>query len=92
MPRTQRAPRDLITIAIAAETCNVSGRTIRRRIADGSLTGYRVGSRLIRVERAEVEKLLRPVPVTGHYGGNGSAQARRLLRQALALAETADGT
>jgi hypothetical protein len=45
-------------------------RTIRRRIADGSLTGYRIGGgRSIRVESAEVdESLLKPIPA-----GNAAA-------------------
>lgn len=79
-----RAPRKLISIDAAAEICGVHRVTIRRRIADGSLTGYRVGPRYIRVDQAEVEKFLKPVPVTGTYGGNISARARRILSDALA--------
>ena len=89
-PVMPRAPRNLITIADAAETCNVSSRTIRRRVADGSIRGFRIGPRLLRVDRAEVEKLLKPVPVTGHYGGNVTARARKVLAEALALAEQAE--
>jgi excisionase family DNA binding protein len=52
------------SIESAAQRLNVNPRTIRRRIADGSLTGYRVGGgRSIRVESAEVdESLLKPIP------------------------------
>jgi len=49
-------------LAAAARRLDVSTRTIRRRIADGSLTGYRFGSRLIRVDVAEVDALLSPIP------------------------------
>lgn len=50
----------------AADRVGVSTKTIRRRIADGSLHGYRVGNgRQIRVRVDEVdEKLLRPIPAT----------------------------
>jgi len=40
----------------------VHERTIRYRIADGSLTGYRVGPRLIRVDLNEVEALFTIIP------------------------------
>ena len=88
MPRTSRK---LITIDDAAEMLGVNRVTVRRRIADGTLTGYRVGPRYIRVDQAEVErKLLRPVPVTGTYGGNISARARRILSDALAQLDQAE--
>ena len=53
--------RDLVPITDAAELYGVSTKTIRRRIADGSLTAYRFGPRLIRVDLAEVDHLLRPI-------------------------------
>jgi len=51
-------------LAAAALRLNCSTRTLRRRISDGSLTGYRFGPRLIRVSVAEVDALLCPVPTT----------------------------
>ena len=57
-----------LTIAEAAERIRVNPKTIRRRIADGSLTGYRVGPRLIRLDPAEVDALLRPIPTAGRCG------------------------
>jgi excisionase family DNA binding protein len=51
-----------LTIADAAVRLRVSTKTIRRRIADGSLTGYRVGPHLIRLDPAEVDALMRPIP------------------------------
>lgn len=61
-PVTKRGPRRLAPITSAAEYAAVSPKTIRRRIADGSLTGYRLGRRLIRVDLNELDELLRPVP------------------------------
>lgn len=54
-----------ITLAQAAERLDVSTKTIRRRIADGSLTGYRVGPQVIRLDPDEVDRLARPIPTAG---------------------------
>lgn len=62
-----------ISIAQAAERAGVSRDTIRRRIADGSLPAYRMGPRLIRLDPADVDALLRPVPAAG--GGRLGATA-----------------
>lgn len=54
-----------ISLQEAAAILDVSVVTVRRRIADGTLPAHRIkGSRLIRVDRADVEALLRPVPTT----------------------------
>lgn len=56
--------RRYITIAETAEYLQVSDRTVRRLIADGELTGYRMGHsrRTIRVDLNEVdEQLMRPL-------------------------------
>ncbi len=42
-----------IPLSLAAEQFHVSVKTLRRRIADGTITGYRLG-RLIRVDAEEV--------------------------------------
>ena len=56
----------LVTLAAAAEIAAVNPKTIRRRIADGTLAGYRIGPRLLRVDLNEVEaKLLRRIPSGG---------------------------
>jgi len=55
-------PNAMLTIAEAADRLHVHSRTIRRRIADGSLSAYRVGPQLIRLDPAEVDALLRPIP------------------------------
>ena len=57
-----KPPTTTEPLATAARRLHCSTRTIRRRISDGSLTGYRFGPRLIRVSVAEVDALLSPVP------------------------------
>lgn len=52
--------RRYVTIAIAAEYLDVTTRTIRQMIADGRLTGYRSGSRLVRLDLNEIDAAMRP--------------------------------
>lgn len=59
-PRRAAVRRDLATMAEAAEYARLSVRTIRRYVADGRLTGYKVGPRLIRVDLDEVDSIMRP--------------------------------
>lgn len=59
-----RPPARIASIETAATVAGCSPRTIRRYIADGRLTGFRLGPRMIRVDLAEVEELLRPIPTT----------------------------
>jgi excisionase family DNA binding protein len=54
-------PRELITVSEFAEACGVSPKTIRRRIADGSVPAYRVGSTTLRLDRRDVDLLARRV-------------------------------
>jgi excisionase family DNA binding protein len=63
-----RATRRLVAIGDAAEYAAVSTKTIRRRISDGSLTGYRMGPRVIRVDLNELDALLRPIPSANPSG------------------------
>lgn len=51
------ADQQLVSLAEAAEQFGVSVKTIRRRIADGTVHGYRVG-RLIRVDLNELQQQL----------------------------------
>ncbi|HEY5454135.1 MAG TPA: excisionase family DNA-binding protein [Acidothermaceae bacterium] len=55
------APR-YVTLERAADYIDATPRTIRRAIAEGRLTGYRFGKRMLRVDLNEVEAALRPVP------------------------------
>ncbi|MFI9487399.1 helix-turn-helix domain-containing protein [Promicromonospora sp. NPDC052451] len=65
MPHTSPAPprpTRLVPLADAAEYLHVSVKTLRRRIADGTIAGYRVG-RLIRVDLDELpQKLVVTIP------------------------------
>lgn len=54
------ARRRFIKIAEAAEYLGVTDRTIRQMIADGRLTGYRSGARLVRVDLNELDAAMRP--------------------------------
>lgn len=55
--------RTLAPLGEAAAIWRVHPRTLRRRIADGTVAGYRVpGSRAIRVDLNELEDLLDPIP------------------------------
>lgn len=57
--------RQLVSIKEAAEHLGVCTTTLRRRIADGTITAYRLGPRLTRLDLAEAEReLLRPIPTT----------------------------
>lgn len=62
-----------ISTTEAAELIGVSPRTIRHYIAQGTLTGYRIGPRILRVSRAEVEALLEPIPTAAGVGGGAVA-------------------
>ncbi len=58
-------PRRLQSITASAEYVGCNPRTIRRYIAAGRITGYRMGPRLIRVDLTELDALLRPIPTAG---------------------------
>lgn len=59
-PRPRRAK--LTTAAEYAGTCT---KTLRRRIADGSLPGYRLGARTIMVDLDDVDALFKRIPTVG---------------------------
>lgn len=52
------------TIAQAAEYLGCSQRTIRRRIADGTIKAHKIGKNgaLIRIKADQLERVLTPVP------------------------------
>ena len=52
--------RRYVSIAEAAEYLGVTTRTIRQMIADGRLTGYRSGTRLVRLDINEVDAAMTP--------------------------------
>jgi excisionase family DNA binding protein len=53
----------MVSIAAAADHYGVSRQTVRRWIASGKITAYRVEPRLIRVDLEEIEaKIIHTVP------------------------------
>ena len=65
---TSPAQRRYASIAEAAEYVGLHDRTIRRWILDGRLTGYRLGTKLLRVDLNEVDRLFKPVTAAGDAG------------------------
>ncbi len=64
---TPPTPRRLVRLKEGASYAGCGVRTLRRRIADGSLGGYRSGPMLILVDLNEIDELyLRRIP-TGYY-------------------------
>jgi excisionase family DNA binding protein len=55
-PRRQSRPQ-LISMTEAAGRLDISTRTLRRYIAAGRLTAYRIGPRLIKIDAAELDQL-----------------------------------
>lgn len=56
-------PRRWFSQQEAAEYLGVTDRTVRNYVARGLLPAHRVtGSRLIRIDRADLDALLRPIP------------------------------
>ena len=58
--RGARRARKYGKIREAAEYLGVTERTIRQMIADGRLTGYRSGNRLVRVDLNEIDAAMKP--------------------------------
>jgi excisionase family DNA binding protein len=67
----------LLSIEQVADATRMSPKTIRRRVADGTLKAHRIGPRLIPIERDSVLALL-PVP---DGGGVSRKQYNRPLKQ-----------
>ncbi|MBB2772336.1 UNVERIFIED_ORG: excisionase family DNA binding protein [Mycolicibacterium obuense] len=57
---TKDAVRRYAKLTEAAEYLGVTDRAIRQMIADGRLTGYRSGSRLVRVDLNEIDTAMKP--------------------------------
>jgi excisionase family DNA binding protein len=61
---TCEGTRQLVGLSAAAAYADVSTRTLRRYIAQGRLTGYRVGPRLVKVDLSELDQLAHPILTT----------------------------
>ena len=66
MPVQISARRRYVKIAEAAAYLQVTDRTIRQMIADGRLTGYRSGGRLVRLDLNEIDDAMHP------FGGDAA--------------------
>ena len=53
---------DLLSIADVAKALHVSNKTVRRWISTGQLPADRLGDRLIRIRREDLEHLSRRIP------------------------------
>ncbi|KRD42776.1 hypothetical protein ASE38_00270 [Cellulomonas sp. Root930] len=62
----EELPSEFVSVGDVAADLQVTERFIRRLIADGELQAFRVGSRLVRVRRGDVEAMLRPVAEQRH--------------------------
>lgn len=60
--------RPFLTVAEAADELAVTERFIRKLIADGDLRAVKVGARVVRIRRADLEDLLRPARVISRLG------------------------
>lgn len=60
-PNQRSVPKRLVSLQRGAEYVDCAPRTIRRLIADRQLTGYRIGTRMLRVDLNELDALLTPV-------------------------------
>jgi excisionase family DNA binding protein len=59
--KTPAPPRRYAPLADAAEYSRLSIKTLRRYIVNGTITGYRTGPKLLRVDLDELDRLVRPV-------------------------------
>lgn len=58
----------------AADRLGVSVSTIRRQIAAGKLTGYRLGTRILRVDPEEVDRTLQTTTAWARPAKRGGKQ------------------
>lgn len=58
-PATQT--RGMLSLAEAAELAGISIKTLRRRIAEGTLPAFRTGPRLIRIYPEDLVALAKPI-------------------------------
>ena len=64
--RTSTSSRRWLTQAEAAEYLGVSDRTIRNYSRRGLIQAHRLGTRAVRIDVAELERILRPIPTVGN--------------------------
>lgn len=60
--------RPFLTVAEAADELAVTERFIRKLIADGDLRAVKVGARIVRIRRGDLEDFLRPARIIPRIG------------------------
>lgn len=65
---TDRLRTPYLTVAQAADELAVTERFIRKLIADGQLRAVKVGDRVLRIRRSDLEDFLRPARVIPRLG------------------------
>jgi len=63
MPQQNRAPIGrFVSVNEAAAILDVSTRSVRTWIADGTLPAYRVAHKVVRIRESELLAILSPIP------------------------------
>lgn len=62
MPPTRKPLPTYVSLAQAARITEQSVKTIRRRVADGTIPAYRFGPRQIRIKLADLEATAHRIP------------------------------
>lgn len=77
-PQASRDARRLVSLTEAAKHAGCHTATLGRRIRDGSLTAYKFGPRLVRIDLDELDAMLAPMPACpqAHVSPLDSAVAR----------------
>lgn len=57
-----------VPLSVGADYLSITEAGLRKFIAEGRITGYRLGKRAIRVDVRELDELLTPIP-TAKIGG-----------------------
>lgn len=65
---TTEARRVMLTVAEAADELAVTERFIRKLISNGQLRAVKVGTRVVRIRRTDLDDLLRPARVVPQLG------------------------
>ncbi len=68
MPRRDVEEKAYLTPGEAAELLAVSRKTIQRRIADGTIPTVRLGAKLVRIRRADLDRALSAPPMRRRPG------------------------
>lgn len=83
----EHTQRRLASIREAAEHHGVHHNTIRRRIADGTLTAYRFGPRIVRVDLDELAEAFHPAHDRDARGEEVAQHVARVIADAPPLTD-----